>query len=397
MQCPRTVRLWRWETELGRDEAAPSECESALETRRVAGVARITPDGTRLAAAARDVDVAVWSLERAEGGKAEPLWRARNLPNDNLDLPVPVWTTDVRFAESEPSLIVATTGYVDQRLRGEVRLYDVRARRRPMLRAIAPLGDEALSSLALSTDGKDAFIGSVTGGMCRLDARKGLAPCVRYKGAAGAIREIDVHATLPIVACASLDRMLRVYSARGGGLVERVYLKQRQSALLLSRESSAETDAYEAGDGSVRAMLAGVPNVEEGVEGEEGEAEEEAEGEEGEEGEAEGEEGDEEECEGQGAESKDSEEESEPEEEDDAGEEEVEYGAADEKEEEDAEGIDKAVAAAAGAAIEAFPPKKRRAATSGTATTVTASVAAEPRRLLTKPLARSGRARKRRK
>jgi hypothetical protein len=54
-----------------------------------------------------------------------------------------------------------------------------------------------------------------------------------------------VHPTLPLVACASLDRHVRVYKLEGAGeLVQKVYLKQRLAALLLSSDVPAS-----AGDG----------------------------------------------------------------------------------------------------------------------------------------------------
>ena len=78
-------------------------------------IASIIDGETSVAAAGRDADVAVWSLEQnssaADGSKAQPVWRARNLANDNLDLQVPIWTTDFQFVPTEPQLVMSTTGF----------------------------------------------------------------------------------------------------------------------------------------------------------------------------------------------------------------------------------------------------------------------------------------------
>ena len=54
----------------------------------------------------------------------EASFKARNLPNDNLDLAVPIWTTDVHWVPQQPSQLLTSTGFVQFRLRGEVCLYD---------------------------------------------------------------------------------------------------------------------------------------------------------------------------------------------------------------------------------------------------------------------------------
>ena len=46
------------------------------------------------------------------------IWQARNLPNDELDLQIPIFDTDASFLDQNH--IVVTTAY------GEVREYDIR-------------------------------------------------------------------------------------------------------------------------------------------------------------------------------------------------------------------------------------------------------------------------------
>jgi WD40 repeat protein len=90
---------------------------------------------------------------------------------------------------------------------------------------VAPLGEEGIRSLACTPDGRYVLAGSVSGTMARLDVRMDLKPLNTYAAAAGAIREIAVHPTRPLVAAVSLDRHLRVYGLEGKGeLVQKVTL-----------------------------------------------------------------------------------------------------------------------------------------------------------------------------
>ena len=81
---------------------------------------------------------------------------------------------DARWLPGTPQTLVVGTGFVKERLRGEVRLYDVRAQRRPVLRTHAPAGEEAVSAVACTADGLHVVAGSVSGTLVRLDVRGGM-------------------------------------------------------------------------------------------------------------------------------------------------------------------------------------------------------------------------------
>jgi hypothetical protein len=60
---------------------------------------------------------------------------ARNLPNDELDLQIPIFDNDVHFLDAHH--LVVTTGY------GDVREYDVRSgQRRPTINASLAKGSD---------------------------------------------------------------------------------------------------------------------------------------------------------------------------------------------------------------------------------------------------------------
>jgi len=229
------INGWKWS-----DSADAAPCTS-FETGGAADVATLDDAGARIVVGGRDREFALW--DTASG---QCTWNARNVPHDNLDVPVPVWHTGAQFLPDKVNTLVTCTGYVQSRLRGEVRLYDVSAKRRPLLRSLAPVGDEALRCITCTPDGRYVLAGSGSGHMAKLDLRKNLQPVHRYKGAAGSIRQIVVHPTLPLVASASLDRHVRLYRLDGtGALLRKVYLKQRLSALMLSAERPHK-NAFEA-------------------------------------------------------------------------------------------------------------------------------------------------------
>ncbi|XP_039583436.1 WD repeat-containing protein 74 [Passer montanus] len=79
----------------------------------------------------------VWDLQRPQ----EPLFRAKNVRNDWLDLRVPVWERDLHFLPGSQR-VVTCTGH------GQVRLYDPSSpQRRPVLDAT--FGEAPLTALAL--------------------------------------------------------------------------------------------------------------------------------------------------------------------------------------------------------------------------------------------------------
>ena len=70
------------------------------------------------------------------------------MPNDILDLQVPIWVTDFGFLSSQGSLprIVVGTGY------HQVRLYDTKVQRRPVLNF--DFGEMPIAALAVTDNEK---------------------------------------------------------------------------------------------------------------------------------------------------------------------------------------------------------------------------------------------------
>jgi len=66
------------------------------------------------------------------------VFKAKNVPRDNLDLRVPIWITAMHFLS--PTTLVTGTAYK------QIRLYDIRAKQRPV--SSMELGDYRVSALS---------------------------------------------------------------------------------------------------------------------------------------------------------------------------------------------------------------------------------------------------------
>lgn len=60
----------------------------------------------------------------------------------------------------------------------------------------------------------------------------------RFNGPAGSVRQIVKHETLPIIACVSLDRMLRTFDINRRKQLDCVYLKQRLNCMLFCSDKT---------------------------------------------------------------------------------------------------------------------------------------------------------------
>ena len=77
-----------------------------------------------MAFASKDQLLQIWDITKS---KDKPKWMAKNLANDDLDLPIPIWDTDVEWLSGTNKWSVVTcTAHCD------VREYDTRCPRKPV-------------------------------------------------------------------------------------------------------------------------------------------------------------------------------------------------------------------------------------------------------------------------
>lgn len=182
-----------------------------------------------VATGGKENDLKLWDLENLE----KPVFQAKNVRNDFLDLRVPVWVTDMDFmADSEK--VIAITGH------HQVRIYDPSCRqRRPVVDF--EFDEYPLTCLSLTPRPEQVVVGNSHGRVALLDVRrKGMVHV--FKGVAGSIRAVRCHPTLPLVASCGLDRFLRVHDLNTRLLQTKLYLKSRLNCLLMRTDFAVEDE-----------------------------------------------------------------------------------------------------------------------------------------------------------
>ncbi|XP_028320548.1 WD repeat-containing protein 74 [Gouania willdenowi] len=208
-----TVRVW---AETGTEPVTELSAGTSVCRMR-----RSPVDAQRVAAGGKENGLKIFDLQNPE----RPVFTAKNLRDDWLDLRRPHWVRDLAFLPDSQK-VVTCTGY------HQVHVFDpATPQRRPVLEA--EFGDLPLTALSLVPDGSAVVVGNTQGQMAILDLRKGRVRGA-LKGLSGGVRGLQCHASRPLVASCGLDRFLRVHGLEDRTLQHKVYLKSRLNCLLLS-------------------------------------------------------------------------------------------------------------------------------------------------------------------
>ncbi|GAB6021817.1 WD repeat-containing protein 74 [Chamberlinius hualienensis] len=178
---------------------------------------------SQIATGGKENELKIWDLENTK----QPIFKAKNVKRDSLDLRVPIWVTDMQFI-SEGQKIVTATGH------HQIRLYDPKSsQKRPVIDM--EFDEYPFTSIAVANQENYVIAGNTRGRMALFDLRKKLmVHC--YKGFAGSIRSIQCHPSAPLVASCGLDRFLRIHDVNNHLLIKKVYLKSRLNCLLYRNE-----------------------------------------------------------------------------------------------------------------------------------------------------------------
>ncbi|KAM6435436.1 WD repeat-containing protein 74 [Liasis olivaceus] len=206
-----------------------------VETQVGPGVCRMRQNSKqphRVATGGKENCLKIWDLHQPQA----PIFRAKNVRHDWLDLRVPIWDRDLEFLPGSEKIVTCTGHH-------QVRLYDPSCpQRRPVLEVT--FGEYPLTALSLTSDANAAVVGSSHGDVAVIDLRQGrLVKCL--KGFAGSVRAIQCHPTLPVVASCGLDRFLRLHNLHSKCLEHKVYLKSRLNCLLLTSREKWESEGLE--------------------------------------------------------------------------------------------------------------------------------------------------------
>lgn len=91
-------------------------------------------------------ELCIWDIKKyKDGEKFEPIWKAKNVKNDKLDLRVQVWVTCILWMNNDTTEIATGTGY------HQIRTYNTSVQKRPLLDFT--IGTHPVRSLVLSQNG----------------------------------------------------------------------------------------------------------------------------------------------------------------------------------------------------------------------------------------------------
>jgi len=198
------------------------EGEVSVEKKVGENLAKCISDKTCkfIATGGKENDLKVWDLSDFD----KPIFAAKNVKNDSLNLRVPVWLRDIAFLQDDDTKILTCGGYK------HIRLYDRKAQRRPVLDVT--WHEHPINSLSVTPNGDGVVIGNSAGYMATIDLRTG--KCIGgYKGNVGSIRSVKCHQTQQIVVSCGLDRFAKIYDLNSRKLLKKVYMKSNLNCMLL--------------------------------------------------------------------------------------------------------------------------------------------------------------------
>jgi len=233
-----------------RSGEAFGEFVGSFQTGQKVSRMRRSPTSGLFATGGEQHDLSLWDVN-----SEKRVFFAKNVPHDFLDLEVPIWVTDMCFLPFSDGVVDETeapkkkkqkpalslSGGVPDRIAtctaySQVRIYDTRAKRRPVQDGYFPDAAELCGNTASATskhlncitalDTNTVAVGSAAGNLFSVDLRT-MRLLHRYKSVAGSIRTLRKHPSLPLLASAGLDRYVRVHNTVGRELEACVYVKQR--------------------------------------------------------------------------------------------------------------------------------------------------------------------------
>ncbi|KAF2357619.1 WD40-repeat-containing domain [Trinorchestia longiramus] len=188
------------------------------------GAVKIHPtDDNKIATGGCENDLKIWDIENTR----KPVYSAKNVAHDFLNLRQPIWVSDLTFLED--NLIVVTSRHK------YVRLYDPRVRPRPILTYNYEQSPLTTVSTAFGRE-RQVVLGTAHGRVALFDLRKNhqvRAP-VCFKGINGAVKQVLTLPSDPALAYSvSLDRYLRVHNIETKETLHQEYLKSRLTRVLV--------------------------------------------------------------------------------------------------------------------------------------------------------------------
>ncbi|ODV88447.1 hypothetical protein CANCADRAFT_46332 [Tortispora caseinolytica NRRL Y-17796] len=211
----------------------------------------------------KETELTLTTIEGLESGVSR--FKAKNVKNDELDLRVPVWVSDIQFLDinrpaSEGYRIAISTRY------GQIRIYETNVSRRPIRDVEA--SEYPIVALTIGLADDYLIFSNAQAETCMFNAATGQIGG-KFRGASGSTLTLEsgyVYGTdsdtedsrrdksVPvrgIIATGSLDRVLRVYNVETRSKIAHIYLNSRIISLcIIDPDFSKSAEATIEGTGS---------------------------------------------------------------------------------------------------------------------------------------------------
>lgn len=161
--------------------------------------------------------LAIYNIEK---NKIE--FRGKNVPNDELNLRIPMYDTYAVESVSNPRNVYVSTAY------GDIRLYDKKASPRPVQNI--KVSKNKINKIIPARDENCLIMCDVTGYCAMLDVRKKMVPVKNFRGNTGSVRDIVNIQERDTLIAGGLDRYVRWYDYKSGNN-ETCFAKNRITSL----------------------------------------------------------------------------------------------------------------------------------------------------------------------
>eukprot|EP00088_Acartia_fossae_P068436 TRINITY_DN868_c0_g1_i4.p1 TRINITY_DN868_c0_g1~~TRINITY_DN868_c0_g1_i4.p1 ORF type:complete len:495 (-),score=81.88 TRINITY_DN868_c0_g1_i4:37-1482(-) len=219
-------KLAKKDQEWKNEEEKEKHAESLKIGRKLCRMRRsLDPETSDLIAlGGQEVDLQVWNLAKPQ----EPVFRAKNVRSDSLEMRVPVWISDIAFLDQSNVAICSKYGHI--------RKYDISGSQRRPVRDLVweEKGENMVCTAMCTINENQVIVGTSTGKLGLWDFRKneGYRGLIRkYKGCVGAVR--DISFSNGYFGVVGLDRFLRIYTIKDDKPKFNVYLKSKLSGVTL--------------------------------------------------------------------------------------------------------------------------------------------------------------------
>ena len=185
---------------------------------------RLSAEDARIAIGGKNVDLKIWDIETSQ-----EMFKAKNVPNDSLDIPVPIWPTDVAWSSSQS--VLACTAF------NQIRAYDLRQRRPVKDISLQLKGDDQnrhLNCIVVKPGTNDAIVGDIFGKVSIVDVFRKSKLIASFKGPKASVRSLDVQTESNTLACGGLDRYVRIFDLTSHKQLGRCYVKQKLTAVTMA-------------------------------------------------------------------------------------------------------------------------------------------------------------------